>query len=122
MGGWICAISLPERGGMIVEMCVFVRIPPIHLFPDRFRVKPYPTKQKEGGVEFLPLQDLVCGPVCWQMWCISEFPGSTLSDHHLSALGPFSMGSMYSLSSIMVWNAGDGPWWATTAETFKSHH
>jgi hypothetical protein len=22
----------------------------------------------------------------------------------------------HALSSIMVWNAGDGPWWAATAE------
>jgi hypothetical protein len=24
--------------------------------------------------------------------------------------------SRHALSSIMVWNAGDGPWWAPTAE------
>ena len=36
--------------------------------------------------------------------------------------GPLSMLSRYVLSSIMVWNAGVGLWWAATAEIFKSHH
>jgi hypothetical protein len=39
-----------------VEMRVLVRNPPILLFPDRFRVKPYLSKQKTG-VEILPLKD-----------------------------------------------------------------
>ena len=37
-------------------MRVLVRISPILLFPDRFRVKPYPSKQKKVG-ENLPLKD-----------------------------------------------------------------
>ena len=48
MGGWICAVSL-QKGGMGVEMRVLVRISPILLLPDRFRVKPYPSKQKKRG-------------------------------------------------------------------------
>ena len=38
-----------QKGGMGVEMRVLVRISPILLLPDRFRVKPYPSKQKKGG-------------------------------------------------------------------------
>ena len=45
-----------QKGGMGVEMQVLVRISPIILFPDRFWVKPYPSKQKKGGGN-LPLQD-----------------------------------------------------------------
>ena len=77
-----------QKGGMGVERRVLVRILPIHLFPDRFRVKPYPYKQKKGGKEILPLKDLVRGPVCWAVRCISENPGNTLSGHHLSVRGP----------------------------------
>jgi len=47
VGGWIFAISLPERW-YGCKMRVLVRIPPILLFSDRFRVKPYPIKQKKG--------------------------------------------------------------------------
>ena len=53
-----------QNGGMGVEMRVLVLISPILLLSERFRVKPYPSKQKKG-VEGLPLKDLVRGPVCW---------------------------------------------------------
>ena len=53
VGGWICAVSL-QKGGMGVEMRVLVRISPILLFPDTFRVKLYPPKQIRGGLEFCP--------------------------------------------------------------------
>ena len=53
-----------QKGGMGVEMRVLVRISPIILLPDRFRVKPYPSKQKNEG-ENLPLKDLMIEPVCW---------------------------------------------------------
>ena len=52
-----------QKGGMGAEMRVLVLISPILLFPDRFRVRPYPSKQKKGD-ENLPLKDLVRGPVC----------------------------------------------------------
>ena len=45
-----------QKGGMGVEMRVLVQISPIVLFPDRFRVKPFPSKQN-NGVENLPLKD-----------------------------------------------------------------
>ena len=38
-----------QKYGMGVEMQVLVRISPIVLFSDRFRVKPYLLKQKKGG-------------------------------------------------------------------------
>jgi len=41
------------KGGMGVEMQVLVRISPFLLFSDRLRVKPYPSKQKEG-LKFAP--------------------------------------------------------------------
>jgi hypothetical protein len=54
-----------QKGGMGVEMRVLVQnLPFLFLFPDRFRVKLYPSKQKKG-VENLPLQDRVRGPACW---------------------------------------------------------
>jgi len=34
---------------------------------------------------------------------------------------PFSMLPRLALSSVMVWNAGVGPWWAATAEIFISY-
>jgi len=40
-----------QNDGMGVEMRVLVQISPILLSPDRFRVKPYPSKQKEKGVK-----------------------------------------------------------------------
>ena len=43
-----------QKGGMGVEMRVLVRILPIYLLPDRFRVKPYPSKQKIRGWKFAP--------------------------------------------------------------------
>jgi len=52
VGGWIFAIFLPERW-YGCRMRVLVRISPILSFSDRFRVKPYPLKQKKG-VKFAP--------------------------------------------------------------------
>jgi hypothetical protein len=52
-GGWIFAISLPERWHGC-RMRVLVRISPILLFSDRFRVKPYPIKQRKRGVKICP--------------------------------------------------------------------
>ena len=43
-----------QKGGMGAEMRVLVLISPILLFPDRFRVRPYPSKQKKGGWKFAP--------------------------------------------------------------------
>ena len=45
-----------HKGGTGVEMRVWVRISPIPLSPDRFRVKPYPSSKKRG-VGNLPLKD-----------------------------------------------------------------
>jgi len=108
-----------QKGGMGVKMQVLVRISPNFLFPDIFRVKPCPSKQKKGGSN-LPLKDLVCGPVCWakmvHFWkpCKQAFwPSSDCWE-------PFSMLPRHALSSIMVWNAGVRPWWAATAEIFNS--
>ena len=38
-----------QKGGMGVEMRVLIQITPILLFPDRFKRKPYPSKQNKGG-------------------------------------------------------------------------
>jgi len=78
---------LCQKGGMGVEMRVLVQISPTLLFPDRFRVKPYPSKLKKG-VRNLPLKDFVRGPSAGQKWCIFENPGNTLSGHHLSVRSP----------------------------------
>ena len=76
-----------QKGGMGVEMRVLVRISPILLLPDRFRVKPYPSEQKRG-VENMPLKDLVRGPVCWAKMVHFWKPWNTLSGHHLSVGSP----------------------------------
>ena len=55
VGGWIWAVSLPERW-YGCRNAGFSPNSPIILLPDRFRVKPYPSKQKKVG-ENLPLQD-----------------------------------------------------------------
>ena len=96
---------------MGVERRVLVRILPIHLFPDRFRVKPYPYKQKKGGKEILPLKDLVRGPACWaelvhfwKSWKQALWPSPECRE-------PFSILPRRTLSGFMVWNAGAGPWW-----------
>ena len=110
VGGWICAVSL-QKGGMGVEMRVLVRISPFLLLPDRFRVKPYPSKQKKGGWIFAPKGKLVRGLVCWakmvhfwKPWNHAFWPSPECRE-------PFSMLPRHALSSFMVWNAGVGPWW-----------
>ena len=98
-----------QKGGMGVEMQVLVRFSPIPLFSDRFRVKPYPSKQKKGGWKYA-LKDLVRGLFAGQKWCISE----TLETHFWPSpecREPFSMLPRHTLSSFMVWNTGVGPWW-----------
>jgi hypothetical protein len=50
-----------QKGGMGIEMRVLVRNSPILLLPDRFRVKPYPSKQKKRGVEICPYRTLCVG-------------------------------------------------------------
>ena len=54
-------------------------------------------------------------PVCWakmvhfwKPWKHAFWPAPECWE-------PFSMLPRHVLSSIMVWNAGDGPWWAPTA-------
>jgi hypothetical protein len=88
------------------------------LFPDRFKVKTIPIKAKKG-VEKLPLKNWVRGPVCWakmvhvwKPWRHTFWPSPECQK-------PFNMLSRQALSSIMVWIAGDGPWWAPAAEILK---
>ena len=107
-----------QKGGMGVEMRVLVRISPnLLLPPDRFRVKPYPSKQKKGGGN-LPLKDLVRWPVCWAKMVHFWKPWKHASWSPPECREPFIMLPRRALSSFMVWNAGVGPWWATTAEIF----
>ena len=77
-----------QKGGMGVEMQVLVRISPILLLPDRFRVKPYLSKQKKGGVKICPKKTWCVGLFAGQKWCISGNPGNTLPGHHLSVGSP----------------------------------
>jgi hypothetical protein len=78
-------------------------------------------QSKKKGGENLPLKDSVRGPVCWakmvhfwKPWKQAFWPSPECRE-------PSSMLPRHALSSIMVWNAGVGPWWAATAEIFKSH-
>jgi len=73
---------------------------------------------KEGGVE--TRKNLVHGPVCWatmlhfwKSWKYAFWPPPGCQES-------FSLLSGHALSSIMVWNAGDGPWWAATVVIKKS--
>ena len=109
-----------QNGCMGVEMQVLVQISPILLFSDRFRVKPYPLKQKKG-VEHLPLKDLMRGPVCWAKMVHFWKPQKHAFWPSPECREPFSMLPTHTLSSFMVWNAGVGPWWAATAEIFKGY-
>jgi len=109
-----------QKGGMGVEMRVLVRISPILLLPDRFRVKPYPSDKKRG-VENLPKKDLVRGPVCWAKMAHFWKPWKQAFWPPPECREPFSVLPRHALSSIMVWNAGVGPWWAATAEIFNSY-
>jgi len=96
-----------QKGGMGVEMRVLVRISPIILLPDRFRVKPYPSKQKNEG-ENLPLKDLMIEPVCWakmvhflKPWKQALWPSPECRE-------PFSMPPRHALSSNMAGMLGLG--------------
>jgi len=51
-----------------------------------------------------------------QKWYISGNPGNTLSGYHLSVRSPSVCSQGMPCQVFMVWNAGDGPWWAPTAE------
>jgi hypothetical protein len=106
-----------QKGGMSVEMRVLVRILPILLLPYRFRVKPYPSSKKKGGGN-LPLKDLEREPVCWAKMVHFWKPWKHASWSPPECREPFIMLPRRALSSFMVWNAGVGPWWATTAEIF----
>ena len=89
-------------------MRVLVRISPFLLLPDRFRVKPYPSKQKKGGWIFAPKGKLVRGLVCWakmvhfwKPWNHAFWPSPECRE-------PFSMLPRHALSSSMVWNGRGG--------------
>jgi len=77
---------------------------PLFLFPDRFRVKPYPSKQKKGGWKFAPK-----GLGAWA--CLLGKSGTCLEILDTRSLAipecrePFSMLPRHALSIIMVWNA-----------------
>jgi len=108
------ARKVPARKG--VEMQVLVRISPIILLPNRFRVKPYPSEQNKGDGN-LPPKGLVRGPVCWakmvhfwKPWKHAFWPPPECQE-------PFSMLPRHALSSFMVWNAGVGPWWAVSCSS-----
>jgi len=102
-----------HKGGMGVEMRVLVRISPFLLLPDRFRVKPYPSSKKKGGVKICRYRIQCVGLFARQNGAFLEtletrFLATTcVSEALLNA--PISR---HALSSFMVWNAGVGPWWA----------
>ena len=122
-GGWICAISLPKGGctHAWVQKCDTKSKFHHFLFPDMFWVKPYPLQQRKGGVKIRPQKAWCVGLFAGQKWCISGNPGNTLSGYHLGVGSPSECSlPRHALSSIMVWNAGDGPWWAPRAELKKA--
>jgi hypothetical protein len=119
VGGWICAISLPERwygcrnvgfGPNFTIFCYQIDLGSNHTH-----------QSKINGGENLPLKDLVRGPVCWAKMVHFWKPWEHAFWPSPECWEPFSMLPRHALSSFMVWNAGVGPWWAATAENFKSH-
>jgi hypothetical protein len=89
-----------QKGSMGVEVRILVRITPVLLFPDRFRVKPFPLKQKKGGWKFVPkgLRAWACllGKMVhfWKPWKHAFWSTPEFWDS-------FSMLSRHALSSIM---------------------
>ena len=73
---------------------------------------PFPSQKGGMGVEMR-------GPVCWAKMVHFWKPWKHASWPPPECREPFSMLPRHTLSSLMVWNAGAGPWWAATAEIFK---
>jgi hypothetical protein len=69
----------------------------------------------------LPLKDLLRRPVCWASMVHFWKPWKQTFWPPPECREPFSMLPRHALSSIMVWNAGIGPWWVETAEIFRCH-
>jgi hypothetical protein len=114
-----------QKGGMGVEMRV--QVSPILLFPNRFRVKlypskvkPYPLKQEKGGVKVCP----------WRTQCVGLFAGQngafmeTLETRSLATtwvsgvLQYAPQGFPVGYYCLKCWV---GLWWAVTAKTFNCH-
>jgi len=68
----------------------------------------------------LPLKDSVRGPVCWAKMVHTWKPWKHTFWPSPECQEPFSMLPRHTLSNFMVWNAGDGPWWALTAEILRN--
>ena len=119
VGGWICAISLPERW----YGCINVGFGPnFTIFCYQIDLGSNHTHQsKINGGENLPLKDLVRGPVCWAKMVHFWKPWEHAFWPSPECWEPFSMLPRHALSSFMVWNTGVGPWWAATAEIFKGY-
>jgi hypothetical protein len=58
----------------------------------------------------------VRGPVCWAKMVHFRKPWKHAFWPSPECREPFSMLPRHTLSGFMVWNAGDGPWWAATAD------
>ena len=93
-------------------------ISPFFCSQTRFGLNHTHYSKKMGGGN-LPPKDLVRGPVCWAKMVHFWKPWKHASWPPPECREPFSMLPRHTLSSLMVWNAGAGPWWAATAEIFK---
>jgi len=89
-----------------------------HFLVPRHVLGTIPITAKKRGWNFAP-KDLVRGPVCWativrfwKPWKHAFWPPPGCRES-------FSMLPGHAQSSIVVWNAGDGPWRAAKAELFK---
>ena len=97
-----------------------IQISPFFCSQTRYGLNHTLRARKKGGVENSPPKDLVRGPDCWakmvqfwKPWYHTFWPPPGCRES-------FSMLPGHALSSIMVWDAGDGPWWAATVKIYKS--
>jgi len=80
-----------------------------------------PITAKKWGEKTRPQRTWCVGLFAGQKWCISGNPGNHAFWPPPGCRESFSMLPGHALSSSMVWNVGDGPWWAATADIFNKH-
>jgi len=113
---------IPAKKG-VVPMHGYRNVTPnsrftIFLFPDTFWVNSYPLQQIKGG-ENSPSKEGAWACLLGKNGAFLE----TLETRFLATIWVLEVlqhAPMACPVNVMVWNAGDGPWWAATAEILKT--
>jgi len=116
-------VTLPvpcQKGGMGVEMWILVWISPTFCSQMGLGSNHIHQSKKKGG-ENLPLKDLVRGRVCWAKMVPFWKPRKHAFWPSPEFREPFIMLPRHTLSSIMVWNAGNGLWWQRQLRWIQIH-